>query len=194
MFLVLLAAPPVLAGFAETEQRVKLAPAQQAVTVVFRTVGGSVVTKVKPDCSCTTARIEGSRVVAEVDTSAFDGPTVKKMEVHTSDGKRTTLVMRFDVPQAIIISSPSLVWQRGASPAPQEFRIRLPKGSPIRALISADIAGDDFDYTPRTITPGREYAISVTPRSTARRCMNRLVLKMDAPTPYAQRILYLRVR
>ncbi len=195
--LFLAGALPAMAGFAPQQlvQHVKLDYAQKAVTVVFGTTDGSRVTKARPDCDCTTVRVEGSRLIAEVDTSTFDTPIEKKIAVATSDGQRATLTMRFEVPQAVIISSPSLVWERGSAPAPQEFRISLPKGSPIRALRSADLSGDDFDYQTRTITPGREYAVTVTPKSTAHRCINRLVLKMDGPDPrYTQRILYLQVK
>ncbi len=192
---LLAAALPALGGFAQTEQRVKLAPAQRAVTVTFRTADGSRVTKASPDCSCTTVQLEGSRVVAQVDTSTFDAPITKRIHAETSDGRKSTLVMHFEVPQAVIISPASLVWERNAAPTPQEFRISLPKGSPICGLVSAGISGEDFDFSTRTISPGREYAVSITPRSTARRCMNRLVLKMDGPDPrYQQRILYIRVR
>ncbi len=188
---------PALAGFtpAEQVQPVRLAFAQTEATVVFRTSDGSTVTKAHPLCNCMTLKLDGSRLVAQVDVSTFDVPVDKQIEVTTSDGKRCTLTLRFDAPQAVIINTRSLVWERNAAPSPQEFRITLPKGSPVRALLSADLAGEDFDYTTRTITPGREYAVSVTPRSTARRALNRLVIKMDGPDPrYRQRILYLRIQ
>ncbi len=188
---------PALAGFtaAQAQQSITLAYGQKSTTLSFRTTDGSHITKARPLCDCTTLRLEGSRLVAMVDTSTFDASVEKQIEVTTSDGQATTLTMRFEVPQAVIISTPSLVWERGATPRPQEFRIQLPKGSPIRALLSADLSGDDFDYRARTLRPGREYAITVTPKSTARRALNRLVIKMDGDDPrYTQRILYLRVR
>ncbi len=197
LLLLLPAALPSLAAFAPSRQvqQVKLTFGQRAVRVIFQTEDGTTVTRAKPDCDCTTVRLEGSRLVAMVDTSTFDAQVDKHIAVTTSDGQRCTLTMRFTVPQAVIINSPSLVWERGSSPAAQEFHIQLPQGSPIRALLSADLSGEDFDYSARTISPGREYAIRVTPKSTARRCMNRLVIKMDGPDPrYTQRILYLRVR
>ncbi len=197
LLLPLLAALPGFAGFAPQQlvQPVKLDYGQKAVTVTFRTADSSSVTKATPLCDCTTVRLQGDALVAEVDTSTFDASVDKQIVVTTSDGQRSTLTMRFDVPQAVLISSPALVWERGGEPRPQQFRIRLPKGSPVRALLSADLSGDDFDYRAETITPGREYAITVTPKSTARRCMNRLVIKMDGSDPrYTQRILYLRVR
>ena len=43
----------------------------------------------------------------------------------TADGMRWMLL------QAMQLSARSLVWKRGAAPAPQVLRITLPKGSPI---------------------------------------------------------------
>ncbi len=193
----LLAASSALAGFAPSQlvQTVKLDYGQKAVTVEFRTADGSHITKARALCDCTTLRAEGARLVAQVDTSTFDATVDKQIEVRTADGERATLTMRFEVPQAVIISPQALVWERGAAPTTQELRLRLPKGSPIRGLLSADLSGEDFDYTARTITQGREYAITVTPKSTARRALNRLIINMDGPDPrYTRRVIYLRIK
>ncbi len=191
----LLLSLPAFAGFAQPQQSIRLAYGQKAATVVFETQDGSTVVKARPLCDCTTVKKEGSRLVAQVDTSAFDAPVDKQIEVTTSDGRKTTLTMRFDVPLAVVISPLSLVWKKGSSPTPQVFRISIPKGSPVRGLVSADLSGDDFDYSPTTIRKGQEYTVTVTPKSTASRAFNRLVIKMDSTDPrFSQRILYLRVQ
>ncbi len=193
----LLAALPAMAGFAPQQlaQTIKLRYGQNAITVIFHTADGSTVTKARPLCDCTRVRLEGTRLMAEVDTSTFDTSVDKQIDVTTSDGQRSTLTMHFDVPQAVHISSPSLIWEKGSEPQPQVLRLTIPKGSPVRALLSADLAGDAFDYRAETIAPGREYAITVTPRSTTRRSLNRLVINMDGSDPrYTRRIVYLRVR
>ncbi len=195
--LLVLLAVPAYAGFAAPQQvqTVKLGYGQNTVAVAFQTADGSRITKARALCDCTSLSLEGTRLVATVDTSTFDAPVDKQVEVTTSDGQQATLTMRFEVPQAVIINTPALVWERNSPPTTQEFRLRLPKGSPVRALLSADLSGDDFNYSTRTISPGREYAIAVTPKSTARRRLNRLVIRMDGPDPrYMQRILYLRVK
>ncbi len=190
-----LLALPAFAGFSSTTQELKLAYGQKTATVEFATDDGSRITKAKPLCDCTTLRVEGSRLIAQVDTSTFDASVDKQIDVTTSDGTHTTLTMRFIVPPAIELNTPSLVWERGSAPTPQEFRIRIPEGSPVRALREAGLSGDAFSYRASTISPGREYAITVTPKSTARRALNRLVIKMDSSSPlFSQRILYIRVR
>ncbi len=188
---------PVFAGFSELTQELPLSYGQSSAVVVFATADGTSVTKAKPLCDCTKVRLEGNRLVAQVDTSTFDASVEKQIVATTSDGRRSTLTMRFEVPQAVLLSSPGLVWERGSAPAPQEFRIRIPKGSPVRALRSADLSGSDFDYSTKTVTPGREYVVTVVPKSTANKCLNRLVIRMDSSNPapqFAQRILYIRVR
>ncbi len=186
---------PALAGFTQPVQSVKLDYGQKATVVTFDTGDGTTITKARPLCDCTTLSFNGSRLTAKVDTSNFDAPVDKQIEATTSDGRRTTLTMRFDVPLAVVINTPSLVWRQGSAPSPQEFLIRIPKGSPVKGLLDAGISGDDFDFSARTIKPGAEYAVAVTPRSTAKRCLNRLVIKMDSSDPrFSQRILYLQVK
>ncbi len=189
------AALPALAGVAKPLQTVRLAYGQKSATLRFETGDGTSFTKARALCDCTELEYRGGSLVAEVDTSTFDAPVDKQIEVTTSDGRKTMLTMRFDVPLAVVFSSPSLIWQRGAAATAQEFRISIPKGSPVRGLKEAGISGEDFDFEARTIRPGAEYAVSVTPRSTAKRCLNRLVIKMDsAEARFSQRILYLQVK
>ena len=192
---LLLGALPALAGFAQPTQTVKLAYGQKRATLHFDTGDGTTITQARSLCDCTQLNYSGGRLVAEVDTSTFDTTVDKQIEATTSDGCKTMLTMRFDVPQAVTFSSPSLTWKRGDAPKAQTFRIRIPKGSPVRGLTSAGITGEDFDYRTETLERGREYRITVTPRSTAKRCLNRLVIKMDADDAlYRQRILYLQVK
>ncbi len=192
---LLSAALPALAGFVQPLQVVKLACGQKRVTLRFETGDGTTIRKARPLCDCTELEYKGGTLVAWVDTSTFDASVDKQIEVTTSDGRRTMLTMRFEVPPAVIFSSPSLIWQRGAAAKAQEFRIRIPKDSPVRGLLSAGITGEDFDYQTKTVRRGEEYTISVTPRSTAKRCLNRLVIKMESDDPlFRQRILYLQVK
>ncbi len=197
LLLPLALALPALAGFTpeQSRQEVKLAYGQKSATLTFATTDGSTIKDAEPLCDCTELKLEGSRLVAVVDTSNFDATVDKQIKVKTSDGQKTTLTMHFIVPAAVEFNTPSLVWKKDAAPATQEFRIRIPQGSPVRGLISADLAGEDFSYDAKVVTPGREYRVIVTPKSTARRALNRLVIKMDADAPqFRQRILYLQVK
>ena len=103
--------------------------------------------------------------------------------------------IKFRVPQAIQLSTRSLVWKRGAAPTPQVLRITLPKEGPITHITDAALSGDAFDYTPKVVKRGREYTVTITPRSTAKAALNRLVLTTDSTDPrYHRQIIYLQVK
>ena len=185
---------PALAAFPQPQQSVKLAYSQQAAVVEF-TTDGPAITKAKPLCDCTTVTIQGNKLIATVDTSKFDQSVAKQIDATTADGKTTRLTMNFEVPAAIILSARSLVWQRGSAPAPQVLTITLPKGSPVTDIKEAGLSGDAFDYVPHKVKDGREYTVTVTPRSTDKPVLNRLVLTMVSKDPrFARQIVYLQVK
>ena len=75
------------------------------------------------------------------------------------------------------------------------LRITLPKGSPITHISNAALSGDAFDYTPAIVKRGSEYTVTITPRSTAKAALNRLLLTTDSPDPrYQRHIIYLQVK
>ena len=185
---------PALAAFPQPQQSVKLAYSQQTAVVEF-TTDGPAVTKAKPLCDCTTVTIQGNKIIATVDTSKFDQSVAKQIDATTADGKTTRLTMNFEVPAAIILSARSLVWQRGSAPAPQVLTITLPKGSPVTDIKEAGLSGDAFDYVPHKVKDGREYTVTVTPRSTDKPALNRLVLTMVSTDPrFTRQIIYLQVK
>ena len=185
---------PALAGFKSTTQVVPLKFGQQSATVVFET-SGEQIEEAEPHCDCTKVKVSGSKLTATVDTRTFDRDVEKTIAAETEDGKEVTLRMQFKVPQAIHLSARSLVWERGAAPTPQVLRITLPKGSPITHIADAALSGNAFDYAPKVVKRGREYTVTITPRSTAKAALNRLVLTTDSADPrYHRQIIYLQVR
>lgn len=192
--LLLAAALPALAGFRHPAQTVKLSCGQTRATVTFET-DGTGIRKTKPLCDCTKLQTSGTKLIAEVDTSTFDADVDKQIDVTTSDGLTTRLTMHFIVPPAIVLSARSLIWKKGGEPEPQELTITLPEGSPIRSIKDAGLSGTNYDFVPETIEKGREYRLTVTPKSTAKGNLERLVIKTDCPDKrYAQRIIYLQIK
>lgn len=192
--IALLLVLPAVAGFKSTTQVVPLKFGQEQATVVFETSGEDIA-EAEPYCDCTKVNISGARLTAVVDTRTFDRDVEKTIAAETKDGQKTTLRMQFRVPQAMQLSARSLVWKRGAAPTPQVLRITLPKGSPITHITDAALSGDAFDYAPEVVKRGREYRVTITPRSTSRAALNRLVLTTDATDPrYHRQIIYLQVR
>ncbi len=194
LLLPILLALPVAAAFKSTTQVVPLKFGQQSATIVFETTGEQI-DEAEPHCDCTKVSIEGRKLTAVVDTRTFDRDVEKTIAAETADGTEATLRMQFRVPQAILLSTRSLTWKRNAAPTPQVLRITLPKGSPITHITNAALSGEAFDYTPRVVRKGSEYTVSITPHSTAKAVLNRLVLTTDSTDPrYRQHIIYLQVR
>lgn len=185
---------PALAGFKSTTQVVPLKFGQQQATVEFETTGEEI-EDAKPHCDCTKVKIHGCKLTATVDARTFDRDVEKTITAETEDGEEVTLRMQFRVPQAMVLSARSLVWKRGAAATPQVLRITLPQGSPITHITDAALSGNAFDYAPKVVRRGREYTVTITPRSTARATLNRLVLTTDSTDPrYHRQIIYLQVK
>ena len=192
--LPLLCTLPAMAAFKDTTQVVPLKFGQKEATVVFETTGEDI-ESARPHCDCTQVQIKAGKLTAVVDTHTFDRDVEKTITAETSEGKEVTLRMQFRVPQAIQLSARSLIWQRGAASTPQVLRITLPQGSPITHIADAALSGDTFDYTPKVIKRGKEYSVTITPRSTAKATLNRLVLTTDSTDPrYHRQIIYLQVK
>lgn len=187
-------ATPTLAGFPQPTQHIRLQHGQHAVKLIFKT-DGSRITKAKAHCDCTTLRNEGTQLIAIVDTSTFDSQVEKTIDATTDDGKTTRLRMRFSTPQAIVLSSRSLIWKIGSKATPKKLTITLPKGSPVKDIIDAGLNGTGFDYKPAVVQSGRTYTVTVTPLSTDKPLLNRLVIKTDCKDPrYAKQIIYLQIK
>lgn len=194
LILLLMAVLPASAGFRQPTQTVKLTCGQTRATIIFET-DGSGIRKTKPLCDCTKLQTSGTKLIAEVDTSTFDADVDKQIDVTTSDGLTTRLTMHFVVPPAIVLSARSLIWKKGSEPEAQVLTITLPEGSPIRSIKDAGLSGTNYEFVPETIDKGREYRLTVTPKSTAKGNLERLVIKTDCPDKrYAQRIIYLQVK
>ena len=103
--------------------------------------------------------------------------------------------MKFRVPPPVVFSENPITWKLGGPAETRRLQITLPKGSPVTAVEQAGLTGHDFDYRTEKVKEGREYAVYITPKSTAKSCMNRLVLRLRSADPrYVQRVIYLRVK
>lgn len=184
---------PAAGGILQTEQRVKLTPGQQSVSLVFES--DSAITRAKPLCDCMKLTVEGTHLHVRIDASRFDVSAKKEIDVSTADGSRTRLTVHIDVPPAIILSSKSFVWERGKPAEQKKLTISIPPDSPVSAVLEAGLCGEDFDYQTEKIKEGRTYAVRLIPKSTAKKAFNRLVLKFQSSDPrFSQQIIYLRVK
>ena len=184
---------PAIAGFSKPVQNVQLAHGQNSVTLIFE--ADRPIRKAKAHCDCTRTRIESNRLLATVDTSKFDGKVAKTIDATTDDGRTTRLTMNFTVPAALVLSARTLQWKVGSAVKAQTLRMTIPKGSPIGTVTEAALSGEAFDYSPRLGKRPGEFSVIVTPKSTAQRVLNRLIVETDSKDPrFARYIIYLRVK
>ena len=193
LLLAALAAATARADFRRDSIDLSLDYLQNEAVATFET-DGVAVTRVKPLCDCITAEIQGNLIIAHIDSSTFSRDITKQLEATTADGKTTTLTIRFSVPPLLVVSSPRLVWKKGAPAAAQEVRLTIPKGSPVRRLERAELVGKTFDYDPRIVREGREYRIIITPRSTEKAVLERLQIVTDCADYRARRTIYLQIK
>lgn len=188
-----LSALPACAGFSTTVQSIQLKHGQNAATLTFE--ADQPIRKAKAHCDCTEVQITGKRLVAQVDASKFEGKVEKTIDATTADGKTTRLTMRFSVPEAVKLSARTLQWKVGAPAAPQVLRISIPSASPVKNVTEAALSGEDFDYDPRKGSRPGEFSVTITPKSTAKRVLNRLIITTDAADPrFSRYIIYLQVK
>lgn len=191
--LYLSVALPALAGFSKSEHSVLLKCGQKSTEVVFR--ADMAIRRAKPHCDCTKTYIQGNQLIAKVDTSTFEGKVEKTIDATTADGKTTRLTMRFDMPPAVQLSARSLLWKIGGPTTPQTLKISLPSGSPVHSVTQASLSGEDFNYDPRKGKRPGEFTVTITPKSTAKRTLNRLIIETDSPDPrFARYVVYLQVK
>ena len=192
---LLLLAPAARAQFAEPHLGDKLAFGQKSTQLIF--VADAPIKRAKPNCDCTTVHLAGDnkqQLVANVDVTSFDKDTSRHIDVWMEDGRKTRVHMSFVVPQAVILSAKSLKWARNSTPTPQTLTLQLPQGSPVTALKDASLVGEDFSYETKAVKAGSQYRLTITPRNTAKKALNRLYINTVSRDPqHARLIIYLKV-
>lgn len=184
---------PAQAAFRENTHVVQLSYGQNEAIVVF--TADDTITRSRSLCDCTKVSHSGKRLIATVDVHNFARSVRKQIEATTADGVTTRLTMDIRVPQAIEISAQSIIWKIGAAAEEKVLQIRIPKGSPVQRIISADLSGDAFRYTTKTDHPGELYSVRIAPLSTQARVLNRLIIRTDSTDArYAAFIIYLSVQ
>ena len=181
------------AQFSQSSQEARLGFGQTHCNFLF--TADSSIRKVTPNCDCTSYRIENNKLHVTVDAREFNRDTNRYLDIKMQDGRKCRLMLYFRIAQPLLLSSRSLTWKRGASPSQQSITLYIPKGSPIKALKEAGLNGKEFDYQTKTLKKNREYQITITPLSTAKKALNRLVIKTVSSDPrYSQHIIYLQIK
>jgi len=111
-------------------------------------------------------------VIGKLDFENFSGTIEKKIWIRTSQDKKgepsivlSTLVT---IPTLIGPDKPALNWEIGSEHTPQVLRIKVDSPELIKVIRHDTGFGTDeyFNYSIETITDGKEYQVTVTPKRT----------------------------
>lgn len=187
--------------FRQTTLREHISPQQKTLQTAFpfTNAGGDpvTITRIKPHCECTKAAVEGGRttvapgasgrLLLDIDTKTFTGTVMKDVSVTTSDGKTQRLTVAVSVPESITVSPKGLSWKLGGAATPKTVTITLAPNCPFK-LKQASLVGSAFDYQTHSVVPNKRFTVTVTPKSTQNKIINRLLIETDSSDPRYARI------
>lgn len=187
--------------FPQTTLREQISPQQQTLQTAFtfKNTGSEpvTITRIKPHCECTKAAVEGGRdtvapgasgrLLLNIDTKTFTGTVMKDVSVTTSDGKTRRLTVAVSVPESITVTPKGLSWKQGGAATPKTVTITLAPNCPFH-LKQASLVGDAFHYDTHALVPNKRFSVTVTPKSTQNKIINRLLIVTDSSDPRYARI------
>lgn len=152
--------------------------------------------KVETSCSCLTAALlndkekiasgEKSAVFLDIDLGAFGGKIDKYAIVVTSEGERIPLNISVSIPDFLKMEPRTLKWTVGESLTPKTIHFIIHPSLTLK-LKEVSISSPNFEFTPKVITPGKEYALEVTPKSTATPDYGMIRVHTDSAIPRYKR-------
>jgi hypothetical protein len=198
---VLLAAIPARAELKWDRQRVELKPGP-GDTFVDATFGfvnsGSepvIIEKLAPSCGCTTATVpkmtiepgERSELVTRFDITGRRGLQTKTVTVMIKGQKEPDIVtLVVSIPDLMKILPQLVIWEKGEAGRPKTISLHAENGVPVKVL---NVLSSESRLKARLepIKEGEQYAIVVTPDSTASACFS--VLSINVELKGEQRVL-----
>ncbi|MFM7181696.1 MAG: DUF1573 domain-containing protein [Verrucomicrobiales bacterium] len=173
---------------------VKATPDQDVVRAEFsftnKGKGEAIVLSVVSGCQCLEADApEGpipagaeGKVVGFFKIGAYQGLIEKQMAARVRDdnGERDILLtVAVEVPTVIVVEPGTLTWDVGAAPNPKEFTLKITWPEKVN-LKSIECSREEFVLTSRVIEDGKEYRITVTPKTTAQPLLGLVQFRTDS--------------
>jgi hypothetical protein len=93
-----------------------------------------------------------------------------------------------DIPEVIEIEPKLVQWELNGALTPKDVKVKMTGTEPMRVL-KVTATRENMSYTIKEVTPGREYVVTLTPKSTADIMMGALKLETDSKIPKYQRQL-----
>lgn len=199
----LVAAP----AFAELELEVPVIelqakPEDEVVntTFVFHNKGAKAVKVLSIDsaCSCLSAALDkavyepGEKGIgkAEFKVSSFVGRHEKALQVQTDDPAQPVWQIDFvlEVPAVVDIEPKTLQWWLGDPAEPKTCIVKMTGDEPLK-ILKLSATRENVEYSFKEIKPGREYEVTIKPKTTADVMLGALKIETDSKIPKYQRQL-----
>lgn len=144
-----------------------------------------VIESVKPGCGCTTAALdkktyqpgESGRITAIFSPGSRKGTQAKAIRVAIKGEEPVALTLVTRIGEAVQLDPPMVYWRTGEAPKAKTIRVKVPDGIRLQRVSSSN---PQISASLASIKEGAEYAVTVTPASTAEKAM--AVLKLEGVT------------
>jgi hypothetical protein len=180
--------------FASERVVVKAAPDEDIVRAEFsfanKGKGEARILSIVSGCQCLEADAPEGPIAAGAEgkvaglfkIGAYQGLVEKQMAARVRDdaGERdVVLTVAVEVPTVITVEPGTLTWDVGAAPDAKEFTLRITWPEKVN-LKSIECSREEFDITSRVIEDGKEYRITVTPKTTAQPLLGLVQFRTDS--------------
>lgn len=156
------------------------------------------ITSVESKCSCLSATVDSASYAAgakgvgtaEFKVGSFVGKHEKFVVINTDDPAQPEFVVTFvlDVPEVIDIEPRTLQWWLNDTPDTKETTVKIVGKDPMK-ITNVSATRDTVEFTWKEIKPGREYRVTVTPKTTKEVFLGALKIETDSKIPKYQRQL-----
>ena len=181
---------------------IKPKPEDETVSTIFTFTNKGTktvkITSVESKCSCISATVDAASYAAgakgvgtaEFKVGSFVGRHEKFVVVNTDDPAQPEWVITFvlDVPEVIQIEPRTLQWWLDESPDQKETTVKMIGKDPMK-ITNVTATRDTVEFSWKEIVPGREYRVSVKPKSTKDVSLGALKIETDSKIPKYQRQL-----
>ncbi len=191
-------------GKKEADLKAALSDKTVAARYPFRNAGNYAVQirDITTSCGCTTAALEkrayapgeSGEIVATFEVGDRMGPQEKTILVETDDPKASTVAldMKIDIPDLLETKPAALYWAHGDAPTPKTIHVKVLNDLPVKAITSSS-SDPKIKTRVETVTPGKEYTVSVTPPGNGAKTDALISVSADYP-PGTARFFYARAR
>lgn len=149
-------------------------------------------------CSCLSASLDSAVYQpgqkgtgkAEFKVSSFTGQQEKTISVTTDDPAQPEWVVPFivDIPVVVDIDPKMVQWWLNEKPVPKEVTVKMTGKDPMK-LVSITSTRENMTFSSKEVKPGREYVVTMTPKTTDDVMIGALKLETDSKIPKYQRQL-----